>query len=257
MDTHTALFLHGGPGFSAHAERALYGSDLPIFWWDQPRSVVLFARPFDALVEAAEEQLELIRREGQRKVDVIGYSFGANLALQLAMRRPEAVGHVLLLAPVYDVGKAFVRLAQRVLLVVPRNPELQSALAHFRSSGEVSDFLTLAETTLCPQALDLFWGGNQDDRKSWYNEMLAAYPIIDMNAFGVILRDFWGKHVPVAPVAANCPVTLVAGRSDVLVDPDTVVEEWVGFFPQLTARFIDSGHMIPYEHAPGVWLPRN
>jgi pimeloyl-ACP methyl ester carboxylesterase len=80
-----------------------------VYWWDQPRSVVLFANPFNELVDLAEE--ELLRLADRRRTPVRLHSFGAVLALHLAMRQPEAICTIVLLAPVSHVGNAFARLA--------------------------------------------------------------------------------------------------------------------------------------------------
>jgi len=64
----TTLFLHGGPGLSAVAERELYGDSLDVHWWDQPHFEVLFVRPYQALLD---DTLQLARRlTGTGKVNL-------------------------------------------------------------------------------------------------------------------------------------------------------------------------------------------
>ncbi|MDS0796272.1 alpha/beta hydrolase, partial [Burkholderia pseudomultivorans] len=139
------LFLHGGPGGCAAFERAHFGRSLPIHWWDQPRSVVLYPSPFGALVGAAEAELRLLAQRGGGPVDVVAHAFGATLALGLAARMPDALGRVVLLAPVADVGAAFVRLAMSLDAGGNDAGFVTAALAAFRERPDFARFSLLVD----------------------------------------------------------------------------------------------------------------
>lgn len=51
---------------------------------------------------AAEVLAELLRRRGQRAVAIVANSFGCQVALTLALRRPELVGRLTLVGPTVD-----------------------------------------------------------------------------------------------------------------------------------------------------------
>lgn len=252
-DTAT-LFLHGGPGLSAIAERALYGSELPIHWWDQPRSVVLYARPFGALLDAAEEEVTRLSASG-RRVNLVAHSFGTHLALRLAMRMSERLGKIVLLAPVYDIGDAFVRLAHRLLEVTPTSQPLLGAVEEFRAGSDYSRFARLAAQIMSvANFLDVYWSPGADARRRWFLDLLTHQPVADLNAFEVIVRDFWSEAqiISVQTTVTN-PVELIFGRADPLVDVEAERRIWTAFFPHAVSRELDSGHFVHLETEPTMW----
>lgn len=170
----STLFLHGGPGLSSIAERELYGRTLPIHWWDQPRSVVLFSHPFAALVDAAVDEVRTLAELQGQPVDVIAHSFGAHLALHLVTRTPRYVRKLWLIAPVYDLGDAFVRLGTRLLEIAPTSAPLLAALEEFKASSDHLRFARLAsQVTSFANFFDLYWSPTADARRRWYRKRLA------------------------------------------------------------------------------------
>lgn len=251
----STLFLHGGPGLSSIAERDLYGHTLPIHWWDQPRSVVLFARPFDALVEAAEDEIRMLADTTGRPVDLLAHSFGAHLALRLIARVPAHVGKLWLLAPVYDIGDAFVRLATRLLTRSPSSEPLLAALEEFKATGDYARFARLAaQVTSFANLFELYWSAGTNARSRWYLDLLARQNIVDPNAFEVIVRDFWADPLPpLAPVPSVQKVQLVFGREDPLIDLNAERRIWTQLFPPAQCIELDTGHFVHLEAPASRW----
>ncbi|MFM0598418.1 alpha/beta fold hydrolase [Paraburkholderia dilworthii] len=248
------LFLHGGPGLSAIAERELYGRGLPIHWWDQPRSVALFSSPFAALIDSAQEEIERLAHGNARPVNLIAHSFGAHLALRLAMRVPERLGRILLLAPVYDMGDAFVRLANRLLVANESSQPLLAALQEFKAASDYTRFAKLAaQITSIANFIDLYWSPRADERRRWYVDLLTHQPVIDLNAFEVLAKDFWLE--PPMSVRAIVPesVHLVLGRADPLMDVDAERRIWTALFPGAVSHEVNSGHFVHLETPPETW----
>lgn len=247
------LFLHGGPGLSAIAERDLYAQTLPIHWWDQPRSAVLFARPFGALVDAAEEEARQLAEVSDQPVDLVAHSFGAHLALRLVQRMPERIGRVWLLAPVHDMGNAFVRLATCLLTRSPSSHPLLAALEEFKADSDYARFARLAsQVTSFANFFDLYWSAGAQARRLWYLDLLARHNVIDANAFEVIVRDFWAEPPSPAPTCA-APVSIVFGREDPLIDLDAERRTWAALFPQAQFSELDTGHFVHLEAPPADW----
>ncbi|WP_167760284.1 alpha/beta fold hydrolase [Paraburkholderia pallida] len=251
----STLFLHGGPGLSSIAERDLYGHTLPIHWWDQPRSVVLFARPFGALVEAAEDEIRMLADTTGGPIDLLAHSFGAHLALRLIARVPAHVGKLWLLAPVYDIGDAFVRLATRLLTLSPASEPLLAALAEFKATSDYARFARLAvQVTSFANLFELYWGAGANTRRRWYLDLLARQNLVDPSAFEVIVRDFWADPVPpLDPVAGAQKVQLVFGREDPLVDLDAERHTWMQLFPHAQYVELDTGHFVHLEAPASRW----
>jgi pimeloyl-ACP methyl ester carboxylesterase len=251
----STLFLHGGPGLSSIAERDLYARTLPIHWWDQPRSVVLFARPFSALVEAAEDEVRMLADASGRPVDLIAHSFGAHLALQLARRVPAHIGKLWLLAPVYDMGGAFVRLATRLLTLTPSSEPLLAALEEFKATSDYTRFARLAaQVTSFANLFELYWSTGANARRRWYLDLLAHQSIVDPSAFEVIVRDFWAEPLPLPqPGRGVQTVQLVFGREDPLIDLAAERRTWTQLFPHAHCTELDTGHFIHLEAPSSHW----
>ncbi|CAB3727934.1 hypothetical protein LMG22037_05323 [Paraburkholderia phenoliruptrix] len=248
------LFLHGGPGLSAIAERALYGRALPIYWWDQPRSVVLFANPFAALVDAAQEEFERLARVYSQPVNIVAHSFGAHLALRLAMRLPNRLGKILLLAPVFDIGDAFIRFASRLGLEDQSYGPLLVALDEFRRSSDGSRFAkAVAPMAGIANFIDLCWSPGAGERRRWYVDLVTHQPLVDLNAFEVVVKDFWLEAPILMSTTAVDSVHLVLGKGDPFTDIDSESRIWTAFFPNAVSHVVDSGHFVHLEKAADVW----
>jgi pimeloyl-ACP methyl ester carboxylesterase len=252
------LFLHGGPGLSSIAERELYQRSLPIHWWDQPRSVVLFAHPFSALVEAAEDEVRALAQTSGKPVDLVAHSFGAHIALRLVSRMPNEIGKIWMIAPVHDIGAAFVRLATRLLEHSSAAEQLLAALQDFKSQSDYVRFARLAaQVTSFANFFDLYWSAGADARRVWYLDLLARRGVADINAFEVILRDFWTE----ASVAQPLPVTsagprgvqFVFGRDDPLIELDAERAAWARLFPLAQSTEIAAGHFVHLETPASRW----
>ena len=97
-DAPPVLFLHGGPGASAHAFRELLGEDLEPYrmvYLDQRgggRSYADAAFDLDTLADDAAAVIEALRLPA---VTTLAHGFGAAVAVRLAVRHPHLVrGHV-------------------------------------------------------------------------------------------------------------------------------------------------------------------
>lgn len=250
------LFLHGGPGSSAIPERELYGNSLPLLWWDQPRAEVLFARPYQALLDDAAIQTETLISRGADKVNLVAHSFGAHLALHLALLMPEKIGAIALIAPVFDVVDAIVRLGMHVVSRATDPRRLVKALEENRAQhSRFEAFQMLVEEIWAvPGLLDVYWSPASVERKKWFLEVIEREPWLDFNTFMVILKDFWETKPMHARATVQGPVNLVFGTHDVLVDAQQETQNWLRFFPDATISLLDAGHYVHLEAPPDLWL---
>lgn len=257
MNLPTTLFLHGGPGLSAVAERELHGDSLDVLWWDQPHFEVLFARPYQALLDDAVLQAERLADSGGRKVNLLAHSFGAHLALHLAMQMPSRIGAITLMAPSINVTSAFVRLAERVATFSAQPDKLLATKHRAEQPGaSFGDVWALARA-ICevPDFLNVYWGPDAGDRQRWFFELIATKPWADLNTCQVILEDFWTQPALDQPISFAGPVTLVFGHHDALVDAAAEEARWKRYFPQAQTRVVNAGHFIQLETPPAFWMP--
>ncbi|MGF6289657.1 alpha/beta fold hydrolase [Paraburkholderia youngii] len=251
------LFLHGGPGLSAIAERELYGHTMPVHWWDQPRSVVLYADAFSALMEAAEDELKALSERAGAPVNLLAHSFGTHLALRLASSFPGLVNEVTLPAPVRDLGDAFIRTGERLRSLYPEAAPLVDALEDFRRERDYELFAKLAaQITSFANFIDVYWAKAANARRCWYIDLLAHYPVLDANAFEVLVKSFWAHATPTyGDVLA--PVHIVSGALDCLVDAQAEAQSWKNQLDCASCQIIDCGHFVHLEQPPSVWWPRD
>ncbi|CAH0281022.1 hypothetical protein SRABI118_03777 [Massilia sp. Bi118] len=249
------LFLHGGPGLSAIAERLAYGRDVPISWWDQPRSITAAHRPFHALVEAAREQALAVAAGGQ--VHLVAHSFGAVLAYRLSLCMPERIASLTLLAPAPDLADVFIRLAGLVTRFVEDPAPLTLASARLKADrrdfGAARDMLDIIFST--PAFLDAYWSPWAKVKQASYAGLMQTQPVFDPGAFFAIAEDAWNELGPPAPSPFEGPVDVVYGDADGLVDAAATLPMWQGAFKHVSSRTVRSGHMIQLECDPEDWWP--
>jgi len=192
----TTLFLHGGPGLSAVVERELYGDSLDVHWWDQPHFEVLFARPYQALLN--DTVLLAKRLAGNGTVNLLAHSFGARIALDVARRMSNRIGAVTLIAPTFDVTDGLARLAEHLAPGAPNPTRLLAAASRAKLPGATFAEVWLLVEAVCevPDFLNAYWGPDADGRRRWFFDVIAKRPWVDLNTCKVILEDFWKAQVP-------------------------------------------------------------
>jgi proline iminopeptidase len=100
------VIVHGGPGGNAYVFERLQG-----LWLERSRTVVYYdqrgggrssapADPGDYAMATLVADLDaLVHRLGAPRVDLLGFSFGAELALEYALAHPERLGRLVLQSP--------------------------------------------------------------------------------------------------------------------------------------------------------------
>lgn len=251
------LFLHGGPGLSCFAEREHYGTTLPIYWWDQPRGVVMFAHPFAELVEMATDTVSECAQQCGQPVGLVAHSFGAQLALHVASRIPEHLYAVTLLAPAFNIVDALARVGRCVLERRADAAGLQRALRLLAEQPYNRDcfWLLVDELMATPDFLRVYFSDDADVEYAAFIDLMAHESLLDASAFRAILQDFWELRPIHGPIALGCPVDLVFGKYDVLSDPSKEEAIWLQYFAQARSRHLDAGHFVHLERPPDEWWP--
>ncbi|SER52850.1 Pimeloyl-ACP methyl ester carboxylesterase [Lentzea xinjiangensis] len=228
--------LTGRGGLLGWYMRGTMGSDRPV----DERNISLDDHVSDAIA--------VLDDAGVERCVVMGWSMGVTIAAELALRHPERVAGLLLVAGA--PGDSF----DAMLPVVP---------------GAVRRFVGLTATKLLRQAGPVL------------DSVLHRVPAPDVTAFllrhsGVIkpssdpkavanavsrfLRHDWRWYFTLALALGAaprqdlgtivCPVTLLAGRDDVLTTAESMSGS-VGALPQARLRVLPCSHYLPLE-APEV-----
>jgi 2-succinyl-6-hydroxy-2,4-cyclohexadiene-1-carboxylate synthase len=96
---------HGGTGWEAGPEP---GTGADARTGDGPPD----RRPRASVERTADDLAAIVRRLGAERVDVVGYSMGARIALRLTVAHPEAVGRLVLEAPSAGIADPAARVAR-------------------------------------------------------------------------------------------------------------------------------------------------
>jgi pimeloyl-ACP methyl ester carboxylesterase len=250
------LFLHGGPGLSSIVERELYAAQLPVRWWDQPNSVVLFAKPYRELLAVAEDEVRQLAEQSGGRVNLLAHSFGANLALHVTAQMPSVISEVTLLAPVHDMGDAFIRLSERLRTINRDSEQLTAALEEFRQRSDFNHFARLAAQVMAISSfIDLYWSSSAEMRRRWFVDLMMHRPVFDSNAFEVIVKAFWAEVPASTPVPLSVPAHLVFGTADPLINIEREARFWSSRIRVASTRTVEAGHFVHLERPAAEWWP--
>ncbi|MCA8868238.1 MAG: alpha/beta hydrolase [Rhodobacteraceae bacterium] len=183
--------------------------------------------------------IELIEKD-KGPVDLIGHSFGATVAIRIAVERPDLVRSLTIIEPVFfsaakDAG----------------HPEFDHYLAH---PEEFIAHLEVGELEKAARAFSDRWG----DGTKWYDlpeaqreYMAARIPLVAESASAAmgIGRDY----VPLTEVAAiRVPVLLIEGAKTEPIVAATQ-QSLASVLPQAKRVIVPTaGHMVPITHPAQV-----
>jgi len=252
----TALYLQGGPGLNCNVERAWFGENYPVLWWDQPRFSADAENAYQVTLDAAAEKLAELRTRQGKPVDVIGWSFGARLALDLAHRAPEAIGALTLLAPTFCLETAFDRMARYLSakgadIPTPVSPTLPPE----NRAGNHENFLQRVMSILSiPDLFSHYWAPTSGALFARHCAKTVRTNWFDLNTFTAVSRDVIKRPIATLSVGQVNRIRIFAGRHDPYFDLKADIELWKTIFPKASIRIEDSGHMLSFEILITEWL---
>jgi pimeloyl-ACP methyl ester carboxylesterase len=209
------------------------------------------ARPADEsrirVEHHVEDALAVLDARGVERALVASWSVGVNVAFELAERHPDRVAGVLAVAGV--PGGTFATMGGP--LRIPRR--LRHPIA--TRTAKASALAGPALTWLAPKV-------PVTKRTAWLiSHSGFMLPGADPEVLVPMLREFvrqdWGWYMRLAVAAAEhepmdlaflrCPVTLVAGRHDVLTSLHDVMET-AQRIPHAQVTVLPGSHFLPLEH---------
>ncbi|SLN22876.1 alpha/beta fold hydrolase [Ruegeria meonggei] len=186
---------------------------------------------FERLTEASLEHLT-------EPMDVIGHSFGAMIALRLAVEHPELVRSVVLVEPV------FFAVAQQDA------PDLVAEYAHV--AQPYMDAIAAGDEPLAARLFNRMWAGDAGPQWADLPEPARAGMVRGIHLVGAVenalLNDTMGLLDPSKIAQADMPVLLLHGSHThkVMVAINSGLQTRL---PQAESDVIDgAGHMGPISH---------
>lgn len=245
----SSLYLQGGPGLNCAIERAWFGATHPILWWEQPRFPAHAKNAYQTTLKAAEKKLAEIQIQQGKPVDVIGWSFGARLALDLAHSAPNAIGTLTLLAPTLCLETAFDRMAGYLAAIgagiaAPESPAARSEIR----TGNHQDFMQRVISILStPNLFSHYWAPASGPLFARHCEETTGTDWFDLDTFTAVSREIIKRPIAPLPACKANRIRIFAGQHDPYFDPNKDIAFWNGLFPGVSIKVVDAGHMIPFE----------
>ncbi|WP_135504446.1 alpha/beta fold hydrolase [Roseovarius aestuariivivens] len=196
--------------------------------------------PWDDRAELQGETVRIAAEFLTGPTDIIGHSFGATVALRLAIERPELVRSLVLLEPVFFAAGLAAR------------PELRAgfdaAMAPFVDAMRAGDRMAAAEAFLA------VWGGGADwsaistpDRET----LAAQMPIVQAGQ-PALYEDVGGMLAEGRLEAVERPVLLIEGSLSPEIIP-AITEGLAARLPHARRAVIaGASHMLPVTHGRQV-----
>lgn len=138
------MFLHGSLAHSGAWSQVAKGLGRPALSFDLPGHGK--SGPWDESREFQDQSLDMTLGLSTRPMDVVGHSYGARVALRLAVERPELVRRLVLIEPVFFAALA-------------RTPELE---AHRARVQPFNDAIQAGDRLRAAQEFVRFWGSGVD-----------------------------------------------------------------------------------------------
>jgi len=206
-------------------------------------AVTLFDMPghgrsgdWDGVQDYQELTADIAATLAPQPAHIIGHSFGATVALRLAITHPEKVSHLTLIEPVFFAAAAGA-------------PE---HVANAEASRAFTDALAQGDRVTATRLFLRLWGTGQawDDTPQVVRDYAVARIHLVVAGGAAIEADNAGLRARLGDIA--CPVTLIEGAKSPAVI-GAIQSALAAAIPQVKRVIIDgAGHMVPVTHAAEV-----
>jgi 2-succinyl-6-hydroxy-2,4-cyclohexadiene-1-carboxylate synthase len=142
---------HGGTGWQTEAATSVAADGMPAPDHGTPSGAPVAAddRPRASVERTAADLATIVRRLGAERVDVVGYSLGARIALRLAVDRPEVVRRLVLEAPSAGIADPAARAERAAADAARARLAVTEGIEAFAARWEVEPVLA-GEAALAP-----------------------------------------------------------------------------------------------------------
>ncbi|MBW6457157.1 MAG: alpha/beta hydrolase [Trueperaceae bacterium] len=268
------LYVHGGPGGPDLGAIRHFVPELEehfvVAHWSQRGAGKSYARELSDdrmtmaqfVADLEELSLHLLRRFGQRKLFLVGQSWGTVLGMRLAARRPDLVAAYVGVNQVVDRGAEELR-AYRACLQRARERGNGKAVAQLEALGEPKDgaFATVEGTLVqrrWMRALGMVTV--EPERAAEIGRVIAMNPELTLrdlvNLFarvrwnmGLLWPEFCRVDLAREIPAVDAPVCFVAGEHDGLTSPE-LARQYLDVLRAPRKEFVlfpRSGHVACFE----------
>lgn len=244
-----ALVLHGGPGLDDYmrpaAEEVVIGGEgrLGVVVHYQQRGQAPSTRGGPLTIEQFVDDVEsVIRHVGDRPAILVGHSWGAHLAMHVAVRRPEVVAGMLLLDPLAGVGDGGAA-TMRAVLRDRIGAAGRAALEDLDADDSLSDDERESAR------LRILWPGYFADAAPCWPDLRLSVAVnvsLSVQAFGALEKGYLAARLP----AVEAPVLYQYGTESPI--PSAANAATAALLPNVTVDVLDCGHFSWIERPGSV-----
>lgn len=214
MNQYSHLFLHYGPGGNSEIERLWLNQYLDkINFFDVPDD----CNQFSKITAQYESVLDEMTKTGP--TSLIGHSFGADVALELAHRFPQKVSEIILVSPMRSLYDSFVELGKKVSLISPENTALLEAVKEMETNSSSDPekragffWKFVGEAFKSPDIFSIYW--SDKDQFSKYGGFMQSSKPMNMESWQAGLNDYLINEPKVYDREIKAPVKVILGESD-------------------------------------------
>jgi pimeloyl-ACP methyl ester carboxylesterase len=194
--------------------------------------------------------VEALRAElGLERVDLLGHSAGANLAVLYAARHSERVGQLVLVTPSVFAGGLAITAEDRLETARLRRGEPWFAPAYASLEAVTSGRAALADW----DAVAPFWFGRWDDEAREFRVAEQRQRNDEAAALYASEGAFELEGTRAALAAFTAPVLVLAGEYDVAA-PVRVMKEYTGLFPHAELVVQSEAGHFPWRDGPEAFV---
>ncbi|CAN5646721.1 alpha/beta hydrolase [soil metagenome] len=251
----TVYYLHGGPGYHAHAFRDLLGDDLEryrMIYTDQRGGGRSYAdAPFDLDV-LADDVAAVLEVLGAAPASLLGHAFGATFAVRAALRHPERIDSIVLVNPWFSMPM-LARTLQREAAQRSVRPETVLPPEGALADAEALDPLELVDTAFGQVSAKTLFDALEfpDPSTRLRLEHSDATALLGPTATAGIDAP-WRVDVLRDLTTLTTPTVVVSGTRDGTAFPDQV-EAGLARLPEAMSGLLDAGH-YPWIDDPASFL---
>ncbi|MBA2668438.1 MAG: alpha/beta hydrolase [Trueperaceae bacterium] len=251
----TVYYLHGGPGYHAHAFRDLLGDDLEryrMIYADQRGGGRSYAdAPFDLDV-LADDVAAVLEVLGAAPASLLAHAFGATVAVRAALRHPERIDSIVLVNPWFSMPM-LARTLQREAAQRSGRPDTALPPEGALADAEALDPLELVDTAFGQVSAKTLFDALEfpDPSTRLRLEHSDATALLGPTATAGIDAP-WRVDVLRDLTTLTTPTVVVSGTRDGTAFPDQV-EAGLARLPEAMSGLLDAGH-YPWIDDPASFL---
>lgn len=258
LSSASTLFLHFGPGGNCLVERAIFGSDLAIEWWDQPSFAIDDKNALSKLRQSAIDKIRTMHGSSHKKITLIANSYGAHLAVAATHEVKDLIEQIVILGSQPKISSSYENLSQFLLIKNPKNQALKEASLAFEQSKTWETFQSLLGAISSVEGFMLnYWHKKDSEAFKRWLEIATQDKLLNFDSFLAIIQGHLAEGTfdqLASTKAISIPASYIYGAFDPLACEEEDVQQWKNIFPQLQVKQLDCGHFIHLEVAPLEWF---